>query len=345
MNAPARRDNCLTLVRYLAAADVLYGHFTRHLALSAPAAVDVLFRWLAGVPVFFFLSGFLVWRSTAAETAGTFARKRFLRLYPALWGAVAAEMISILILYKEKIRWGGFLLFGAAQGSVLQFWTPSFLRGYGCGTPNGALWTIGIFVQFYILVWWIAKVLRGKSVKVWGAVLTASVLIGLASPLFKRLLPTIVYKLYGQTVLPYLWIFLFGCFLSEYFDKVTAVVKRFWYLPAAASLIWCFAVPWDITAGSYPLVGTVLICLAALGFAYAFPKLEPKFDLSYEIYLYHMIVVNGMIALGLSGGIRFGWLALAVTVLFAVLSYLTVGRLTRKKREKYDRATDLHFEK
>ena len=56
MNAPARRDNCLTLVRYLAAADVLYGHFTRHLALSAPAAVDVLFRWLAGVPVFFFLT-------------------------------------------------------------------------------------------------------------------------------------------------------------------------------------------------------------------------------------------------------------------------------------------------
>ena len=45
-----------------------------------------------------------------------------------------------------------FILFIFCQSSIFQFWTPNFLRGYGCGTPNGSLWTIGILIQFYIII-------------------------------------------------------------------------------------------------------------------------------------------------------------------------------------------------
>ncbi len=331
MTPPARRDNCLTIVRYLAAADVMFGHFATHLSLPSNPVFDILFRWLLGVPVFFFLSGFLLWH-TAGGDVRAFAGRRFRRLYPELWGAVALELITIAILYRDRVRWGGLLLFGAAQGTIFQCWTPSFLRGYGCGTPNGALWTIFVFVQFYIILRLLRKLLRGRRTVIWIAALALTAAAAAISPLLEKILPVLLYKMYGQTILPYLWMFLLGCFLSENYEGFVPVLKRFWYVPLALSVVWRFAVRRDVSLFSYPLVSTLLICCAAVGFAYAFPKLRPKTDLSYGLYIYHMIVVNAMIALSLTGRLRYGLIALGATCLLALISYFTLGRFSRRRR-------------
>lgn len=111
-----------------------------------------------GVPTFFFISGFLIWISLMKQTTvRKYFYNRFLRIYPELWVGVSVEIITIIILYRG-IDWIRLAMFAITQGTVLQFWTPEFLRGYGCGTPNGTLWTICITIQFYILVWFIKKI-------------------------------------------------------------------------------------------------------------------------------------------------------------------------------------------
>lgn len=59
-------------------------------------------------------------------------------------------------------------LFTIGQATIFQFWTPDFLRGYGVGCPNGALWTISIFIQFYFCVFFIYKWLNKRNIYLWG---------------------------------------------------------------------------------------------------------------------------------------------------------------------------------
>ena len=94
--------------------------------------------------------------------------KRFWRIYPELWVAVAVEIIVLLLLYRQPINWPQMGLFTFGQATIFQFWTPDFLRGYGCGTPNGALWTITVLIQFYFCAYLIYKWLHNKKFFVWG---------------------------------------------------------------------------------------------------------------------------------------------------------------------------------
>ena len=62
---------------------------------------------------------------------------------------------------------------------LFQFWTPEALRGFGCGTPNGSLWTISVIVQFYIVAWFLKKLTRKKSgLALWIGMLICSLAIG-----------------------------------------------------------------------------------------------------------------------------------------------------------------------
>ena len=56
-------NNSLSLIRIIAAFQVMFGHMVEHLVLPIN---DTLFRvtyFLRGVPVFFVISGFLMWFS------------------------------------------------------------------------------------------------------------------------------------------------------------------------------------------------------------------------------------------------------------------------------------------
>lgn len=119
---------------------------------------------------------------------------RFLNLIQS-----AQYKIWQVLPYKEKINWLMLSLFGITQATVLQFWTPDFLKNFGNGTPNGALWTICVIVQFYIVCWFVHKFLKGKPLWIWCEVLVGSIAVGWASPLLANILPTIIYKLYGKT--------------------------------------------------------------------------------------------------------------------------------------------------
>lgn len=327
-----RQPNCLNTVRLLAALLVLLGHAHLHLDIILPAWSIWLVGFFRGVPVFFVLSGFLVWHSAGRSGWKEYAKKRFLRIYPELWCAVLLGLLAILTLFRGSISWGGLGVFTLTQGSFLQFWTPDFLRGYGCGTPNGALWTICTTVQFYVVCPLVYRWLHGKKPWLWLTGLGAMIAANVLSPLLSRVLPTILYKLVMQTLLPYGWLFFLGCFLSEFSERLLPWLKKLWplLLILAAGILWF---GWDIGT-YYGTVHSILMTAGMIGFAYAVPRLNIKLDISYGIYIYHMVVINAMITHGFTGSHGHLLIVLAVTGTLALVSRLTVGAIGIRKKTK-----------
>lgn len=325
--------NALNLIRFLAAFHVLIGHTQGHLKVNfLPRLFSDAFGILQGVPVFFILSGFLIWNSIGrTKDLKTFCQKRVFRLYPELWMGVAINFIVIVILFFKKIRWIPFLAFQATQSTFLQFWTPSFLREYGVGTPNGSLATIGVMLQAYIVMWFLFKLLHGKSAKVWAVANVCCVALSFTPQVLKLFLPEILVKLFNQTFVPYLFLFVLGMTLCEFFSKLIVFLKKFWYVFAVLALAVVFF-NFDVVT-TYGILKSYFIAPAIIGFAYSFPKLSFKNDYSYGIYIYHMIVINVLIHFGFAGQFWTIPAVILLSLLLAMASYHSIGVLSRRKRE------------
>lgn len=81
----------------------MIGHLIAHLKLPIAEPIGNAISFFSGVPIFFALSGLLIWFS-----------------------------ISNSVSVKQY--------FGKL--TIFQFWTPDSLRDYGVGTPNGAFWVL-----------------------------------------------------------------------------------------------------------------------------------------------------------------------------------------------------------
>lgn len=328
------QENCFNLIRFLAAMQVAYGHIVEHLELNILPTITDIFWFFRGVPIFFALSGYLIWNSIRTSKSFTqYAQRRIWRIFPELWGGVMLELVVIVILYAQNTEWISFVLFAVGQSTIFQFWTPDCLRGYGVGTPNGSLWTICVLMQFYIIVWCIYKLLHGENIKVYFAVFLASLSVSVASPLMEKYLSEIVVKLYNQTFVPYFWIFLLGIMFAEFPGILLPVVKKYWWFFTALTVL-CIVVKIDIPA-SYPVFMHVFQIFAIMGIAYSFPKLEIKMDISYGLYIYHMTVVNIMVNFGLIGRTECLFIALACSCVLAYLSAVTLGKLSARRKKAF----------
>lgn len=146
--------NNFDLVRLLAATQVMITHFADHLGISDNPFIAAL-RYFPGVPIFFFVSGFLISASWMRHPSlSGYARNRILRIYPALWGAFTVTALAIMALAPEMLsrHLGQAALWAIAQTTILQMWNPGFLRGFGIGVVNGSLWTIPVELSFYCAV-------------------------------------------------------------------------------------------------------------------------------------------------------------------------------------------------
>lgn len=331
MNSHDNRNNSLNFIRLLAAFQVFSGHADTHLNLNLPDSVLNIFNTLQGVPIFFLISGFLIWASLEkTNDFRTFAKKRILRLYPELWGGVLLSVTSLLVLYRENIVLKPFIAWIFAQSTVLQFWTPDCLREFGCGTPNGSLWTIGVMVQSYIVIWWLHRFLHKSSYRRWGIIIIAGAGINMLMSMLESYLPAILYKLLTQTFVPYIWIFIIGAFINEYFDVLHGYLKKYW-LPAFVFSIIVNCSGMDI--GAYGTLKVLFLGPAVIGFAYKYKAFDIKHDISYGFYIYHMIVINIMIEKGMVGHFSDLLFAFTVAVIIAVISYGSIGNLSRTMRK------------
>ncbi|MCR5600131.1 MAG: acyltransferase [Ruminococcus sp.] len=324
------RDNCLSLVKLIAALQVMLGHLQLHLQL--PKIPRYLISYFNGVPIFFVISGFLI--SFSVKTSASYKeylKKRFWRIYPELWLAVAFEIISIVIFYRS-FNAKHLAVFTFTQATFFQFWTPNSLRGYGCGTPNGALWTICVMIQFYIIAWLIRKFMNKRKWYILAAVNACLILASIIGHFAaEKLGSEILLKLYGQTIIRYCWLFFFGCFLAEFKDKALPFISKYFYVFLVAAII-PFVTRVDIYAG-YNVLWSLLLVTGLIGFAYRFPKLALRNDISYGIFLWHMIIVNIFITKGWTGSWGYGMAVAVLTIICSYISFRTVGSWSSKMKK------------
>ncbi len=323
------RDNSLNTIRLIAALQVFYGHAVVHMNLPSNHIVSSVFSVFQGVPIFFILSGFLIWNSLdRTPDIKSYVKKRVLRLYPELWCAVVLSILSIVILY-DGFHIGELVLFTLGQATILQFWTPDSLRGFGCGTPNGSLASIFMIVQFYIIVWFLKKKLKPrKNTLVF--LLAIGLVLNVLSPIFRELLPSLVYKLWDVSILPYFWLFMLGVIVCEYSAVFIPFMRKYWWIGLILLLIQRFY-GFDIP-GEYGVIKTLLQCCTWIGFGYALPNLNVKRDLSYGIFLYHMVFMNAFIHLGFTESWFWFGTVVGLVIISAIISNRYISQVTRKKQ-------------
>ena len=165
-----------------------------------------------------------------------------------------------------------------------------------------------------------------------GGVIPSTIIIGWLTPVVTKHLPLLVGKIYGVSLLPYLWLFIVAASVAEYKDAILPVLRHYWWIFILLLFVVRYFIGCDVETGSYPLVDSLLLFAGITGFAYSFPQLNLKTDISYGVYIYHMTIVNALIALGFSGQGWTMWCVIAITCLLAWLSTITVGRMSAKKK-------------
>lgn len=93
--------NNFDLIRLFAATQVAVSHTAQHLKVE----FDWLriFSYFPGVPIFFFISGYLIYESYSSipnDKLKVFVTNRFLRLYPALYLCFGLTLISIYLFER-----------------------------------------------------------------------------------------------------------------------------------------------------------------------------------------------------------------------------------------------------
>ena len=214
------------------------------------------------------------------------------------------------------------------------------MRSYGVGVLNGSLWTITVELQFYVLAPLLVLLHRR-----WASIyFTLLLILAAANFAFLRFLPhdTLVAKLMAVSFVPWLFHFMVGQMLYLYWPAIKNLFNGkfpYWILLYAGVRMAAHATGFDLGSGNgIAPFAALLLFGCVMSFAFTAPHLTEALlrrrDASYGIYLYHMPVINFLIALGMSGRVVDAALACAMTVLLAVLSWHFVERpaLRLKKR-------------
>lgn len=324
--------NNFDLIRLLAAAQVMLKHAMVHLGFDDPWTE--LLGLFPGVPVFFFISGFLIFQSFQnSRSARQFAINRVLRIYPALivcfWVALGLALLSGY-LPVSRLASGDFWAWAAAQLSFFQIYNWEALRGFGVGALNGSLWTVAVELQFYLLTPLLAWVVGRGGSAAWAVLIGLGVAANLAmQPGATDFGP----KLYGVSFPPWLYMFMLGAWLSTRPDLQARLMR----LPLPFLLVVYLlasalghVLGWRVTGNEINPLSYLLLAALIYRLAFTAPTLSQRLlghnDISYGVYIYHMPIINLLIHT--QGGTGWGPVAVAcvATMALALASWIAVER-------------------
>ncbi|WP_369140737.1 acyltransferase family protein [Modestobacter versicolor] len=327
------RRNALGFLRLLFAGVVALIHAWQTGFGHQPSVGRTLLGDLA-VDGFFVLSGFLVAASwLRLQSVRRYAWHRFLRIMPGFW--VCLVVTAVLLAPIAAV------LAGRDAGSVLTGEEPAWryvlanaglpVLQYGIGgVPHpteagsavfdGALWTLQYeaFCYGVIALLGVAGVLHRRSRLL---AVVALVWVALAAET-AGLVPVDVPVLANEQVFRFLLVFLLGAAAHVYADVVP--VHRAWAVGAAV-LTSAALVLFD----QYRLLGGVGFAYLCVYAAVRSPlKGNPRWDLSYGLYVYHypvqlLMALGGLAVLGEWG---FAALSIALAAVLAAVSWVVVER-------------------
>jgi peptidoglycan/LPS O-acetylase OafA/YrhL len=341
-------SNNFDLIRLLAATQVLIVHAVGHLQVDG---LELIVEWISlfpGVPVFFVISGYLISESCSRSNSYvSYARNRLLRIYPALLGCFLVTLLIVFVVFDATGAVGEVVGWVLAQITFAQFYNPEFIRPYGVGVINGSLWTIPVELQFYLLLpFLMASLSRIENKK--GVVIGTMVLLVLVSQssyfVFRyELLPV---KLLAVSIAPYLAMFCFGWLLRSHplfiqrWLQGKAVV---WMVIFLATSILLERLGFSVKGNYQNALTAGLLGLFTISFGYTgvryFGDILRGNDISYGVYIYHMLVVNVLVFYGHTES-YFGFgLALLVTLLLGFFSWRLIEKPSLRLKKRSIRPT------
>lgn len=339
------KNNNFDLIRLLAAFQVAVFHSMEIMGvkLGEIGSEIVKFTFLfPGVPIFFFISGYLISRSFENNhDLLEYTRNRILRLYPGLMVCVGLSFVFIYasgymqVANASLLDW---ILLYLGKVSFLQFYNPDFMRAYGDGVLNGSLWTIAVEIQFYIalpIVFFILMRLSKEKINILLGVTT--LLFFIVYLTFKSVPQSefgqLYYKLFRVSFIPWFFMFMVGVMFQknfEFFYKHLA--NRFVIIfPIYCLIAYYLAFDQGFELGNkIDPVLFLLLAITVFSFAYSMQGLSNKLlkrnDISYGVYIYHMPVVNILIYTGFKEDIYYSFGAMILTVVLAITSWKLIEK-------------------
>jgi peptidoglycan/LPS O-acetylase OafA/YrhL len=328
-------DNNFNLLRLMAATQVMLLHGLTHFNLLRDTILYDILAIFPGVPIFFVLSGYLISNSWIRTTDyKRYFVSRFLRIYPGLWVCLIIAMPTAYYIAQPNAALSDILKWTVAMFTVGQSYSPYFMESYGSGHFNGSLWTIMIELQFYLA----APILISYILKNRVSMIVVFALAVAANLLFAQLLSrygysSVLMKLFSNSLAPYLYMFLLGVFIQIHKHTVVGMLKnRFHYILGLYLVVVMGLNALGLeTTGTFisPIQGVILACLT-ISFGYSFPKFLNSpiqhIDISYGVYIYHMVITNVLIQTGLATGTLGLTIMLVSTILLGTASWYAVEK-------------------
>lgn len=321
------RTNLFDVVRLYASTQVVLTHGQAHLGWQLPDSILSLAAF-PGVPLFFSISGFLIGLSwiRLRDAWPVYALHRCLRIFPGLWFCLACTVVLLLSMGEGDFFFSGQgLIWLLSQATVVQFFNPEALRGFGVGVVNGSLWTIPVELQFYgalpVLLAIAAGAERRIPIWVW-LVISGGISYGIWLSLPSLLTGSpFLAKLMQVSLIPHLFQFLLGLAivptLAIYGRRRTILLLLF----ASMLLLFAMQLPGAPLRLFQPLVWAAL----PIGVGLIPQRISHMPDLSYGLYLFHMPVINTLLVTGHKGSSSGLPFFLAIVPL-AVISWFAVEK-------------------
>lgn len=324
-------SNNFDLIRLLVATQVMLKHVLVHLGFDTPATE--LLGVFPGVPIFFFISGYLIFRSWHnSKGLYPFAVNRLLRIYPGLIVCFAVSIAMVLAtgyLQGSDLASRPFLIWAAAQLSIGQIYNAELMRGFGVGVLNGSLWTVAVELQFYLLTPVLAWLVLGRR-WMWSVILAVGVCANLALLFWSD---GFAAKLFSVSFPPWFYMFALGAWLSTREDWQEGLLRMHpLVLLAAYVLVVIFGhvAGARVTGNETSPLSYVLLAALIFRLAHAAPALSDRLlrrnDISYGVYIYHMPAVNLLAFYGISGTLQAVLAAISITFVLAIASWRFVER-------------------
>jgi peptidoglycan/LPS O-acetylase OafA/YrhL len=303
------RVNNFDLIRLLAALQVVFIHGYEHFGVELPRLIIVIISAFPGVPIFFVVSGYLISASwERSPSLATYLKNRFLRIYPGLLFCFIFSLIVLFTFYNPSFELKDIVPWLFAQVTIAQFYNPEFIRGFGTGVLNGSLWTIPVEIQFYlILPVFYFFAFKFNWNKWFLSVLITTLVI--FNQLYIATLSeesSLVLKLFGVTVFPYLYMFLIGVLLQRNINFVDRYLKGNAVKVLVSYIVVDFllySMGADITGNDLNPASSAILCLLTISFGYtatkSFGNILKGNDISFGIYIYHMVLINILLHLKL----------------------------------------------
>ena len=339
-------NNNFDLIRLLAAFQVVLFHSVKYLDIrfeSFGTAVLSVIELFPGVPIFFAISGYLISMSyNKNNNLKNYYKNRIIRIYPALWVCLLFGLLSVTLMNgweKTTFDLKSFFIWIFAQLTFFQSYNSMYMIDYGVGTFNASLWTIPIELQFYILVPPIIYILNKFKKNFQNIILIISfILLWYVSYSFYDLRSihkdNTILRVLGLTILPHFHMFLLGVFFQLNISKIKRYLENkfiFWLiLYIGIALLFKIGTNFSV-AGNHPFFVTyVFLCLCVFSLAYSYKSFShivlKRNDISYGVYIYHMIFINMFIEIGLVGSSLHIVYITIISVVISILSWKFVEK-------------------